>query len=455
MTNATDRMLAEHARAIWNAGVESVRADQLIAQTVSIDDFYLTVGEVSIERSTFDRVLIVGAGKAVAAMTRALDRVLSPHMPTYGWVNVPEGTSDSGECLSGNVRLFPARPQGCNEPTPKVIEGTTQILKLVSAAGPRDLCLVVLSGGGSALLAAPVDGISLDNKLAVTRHLSGGGATINQLNTVRKHLSRVKGGRLAKASCAGQLVTLVLSDVLGDPLDVIASGPTVIDRSTPAQALSVLEYFDPLRTLPNEIYSVLENAPPNTDVVDFPVVVLGNNATAVDAAGIHAESLGYSHAMTVATSSEGSAESVGIHHAQMALAMIQDRDAGKKTPDCIITGGEPTVRLAAPEVRGRGGRNMQVVLAAINRFMELNVGDHKIERIAFLSGGTDGEDGPTDAAGAIFTADVWRNIASLGLMPSDYLARSDAYTFFEKCNGLLITGPTHTNVCDVRVLVIK
>jgi len=455
------RILVQDAHQIWLAGVNAVRGDRLIEQTISLDDHFLHLGDLSIARDAFDSVLIVGAGKAVASMADAIDRILAPHIPTRGWVNVPDGTFDPSEpgLLHGTVRnlkIHAARPLGINEPTEAVLEGTREILQLVQSAGQRDLVLVVLSGGGSALLACPVEGISLADKLSVTRLLSSAGADIQQLNTVRKQLSLVKGGGLARASRGGRLVTLVLSDVLGDPVDVIASGPTVPDSSTADDAINVLKRFDPEHALPACIYDAIHR---NKNVIRFPVaseiMILGNNASAVDAAGIRAESLGYSHAMNAATACEGAAEAIGSHLADMALSMLRDRDAGKQTPDCLITGGEPTVQLAPPAIRGRGGRNTHLVLAAMNRLCELRIDSATLDRIVILSGGTDGEDGPTDAAGAFLSPAVWQAARDQMLDPKDYLRRSDSYTFFQRTGGLLITGPTHTNVCDIRVVLTE
>jgi glycerate-2-kinase len=455
---STAQRLVQDATAIWDAGVAAVRADRLIADNVNWEDDCLCIGDLVIDRSEFDRVLIVGGGKAVASMASELEQRLAPRVPVYGWVNVPEGTAD--DSMRGSVRIFEARPAGMNEPTPAVLEGTSRILELVSKANSRDLVLAVLSGGGSALLAAPIDGVSLDDKLQLTRHLSMSGADIGDLNTVRKQLSRIKGGGLKRACKTARLMTLVLSDVLGDPLDVIASGPTVENTSTANDALAVLKKYDPSRTLPPSIYHAIERSHSVTctrtslHAGHEDVLVLGNNATAVDAAGVKAESLGYSHAMTSARQSEGAAEAVGRHLAEMAVTMLADRDAGKQTPDCLISGGEPTVRLAPPAVRGKGGRNTHVVLAAMARLKEMNCPHSLLDRILIMSGGTDGEDGPTNAAGAIVTSQVWRRAAELGLDPNDYLSRSDSYHFFAQASGLLITGPTHTNVCDLRVMCV-
>ena len=381
-------------------------------------------------------------------MTEGLVEVIDGWLPHTGWINVPEGT----EKPIKNVTVHPARPAGVNEPTEAGVEGTRQILKLAQDASSRDLLIALISGGGSALLPAPTSGITLEDKLAVTRFLSGAGADITELNTVRKHLSDVKGGGLLRASRAGRLITLVLSDVLGDPLDLIASGPTVTDSSTKADAIAVLEKFDRGRRLSPSIYRVLESDETTevTPTSESHTIILGNNAVAVDEAGIRAESLGYNHAMQSATTCEGAAEDVGKLLAEMTVRMLRD----EKQVDCLITGGEPTVRLADESIRGRGGRNQQLVLAAYQYLRGANLRDDEWERFAILSGGTDGEDGPTDAAGAILCESVHRAAVERGLDVDEHLSRNDAYSFFEKAGGLLFTGPTGTNVCDLRVVVV-
>lgn len=328
--------------------------------------------------------------------------------------------------------------------------GTQRILDLVASLGPRDLCICLISGGGSALLPAPVEGVSLSEKQALTRFLSGAGANIRELNTVRKHLSRIKGGGLARACRAGTLVSLIIADVLGDPLDVIASGPTVDDPSTPEDALAVLAKFDPERChVAPSIYQVLQQSrgsvrpSPPCNVVNE---VIGNLAVAVDAAGMEAERRGYSHAMLVARDMEGPAEEVGRHLAEMAVRMRSEPG-----PDCLITGGEPVVQLAPEAERGLGGRNQQLVLAAIERWRELGASN---DGLVLLSGGTDGEDGPTDAAGAMVDSKILSLASQLGLDAAEDLRRNNAYRFFDACGGLIKTGPTNTNVCDVRVIVV-
>jgi glycerate 2-kinase len=448
MSSITAKLRGDAER-IWRAGVAAVLPERLIPENVHVDGDWLVVGDEVLDLRRVGRIAIVGAGKAAGAMAVALETIWGPQLldekNVVGWINVP------ADCVTPTqrVHLHAARAPGVNEPSAEGVEGTRRILEIVSSLGRDDLCFCLLTGGGSALMPAPVPETSLGSKIRVTRLLSGAGANIEQLNIVRQNLSMVKGGGLARACRAGRLITLLISDVLGDPLDLIASGPTVQSKSTAADAIGVLEKFQliedaSLSAIVSYLRSrVTQRAKPQAAIAAGNHLILGNNATAVDGAGVEAEGLGYSHAMIAATQSEGAAEDVGRHLANMALHM-----RGNSGPDCLISGGEPTVTLVDERRRGRGGRNQQLALAAL-----AELGD--CEGICLLSGGTDGEDGPTDAAGAIVTSEVVRAAATAKLDPSDFLVRNDAYTFFQKCGGLLITGPTQTNVCDLRVLVVQ
>jgi glycerate 2-kinase len=453
MKRSPDRLRHDALR-IWQAGVDAVRSERLVREALRVEDRTLLIGDERLPLEGIRRIGVVGAGKAGAGMAAAVEEVLGPRLieqkQLAGWVNVP---ADCVRQLT-RIKLHPARPPGVNEPTPAGAAGSREILRLVESLGPVDLCLCLISGGGSALMPAPVEGITLEDKLQVTRYLSAAGANIEQLNTVRKQLSRIKGGGLARACRAGRLVALIISDVLGDPLDVIASGPTTEDSSTPEAALKVLDRFAARESgISSKVFEYLrqkqqtEPPRPTSQVVNL---VIGNNATAVDAAGREAERLGYSHAMVSAERSEGPAEQVGRHLAEMALKMRDQPSVGARPgPDCLISGGEPVVTLVDPARRGSGGRNQQLVLAALER-----LADDGAEGIVLLSGGTDGEDGPTDAAGAILDAAVLSAARQQSLDPADYLARNDAYHFFQPLDALIQTGPTHTNVCDVRVILV-
>ncbi|WP_145090859.1 glycerate kinase type-2 family protein [Anatilimnocola aggregata] len=447
--------LREDALAIWHAAVAAVRSDRLVLDNVAVEGDELRIGDGILSLSEIRQIAVVGAGKAGAGMAAGLCAALGPELlsakQVTGWLNVPADCVTADSVLqAGPIHLHAARPAGQNEPTVEGVNGAEQILSIASSLGPNDLCLCLISGGGSALLPAPAVGISLADKQALTRHLSGAGANIEQLNTVRKQLSRIKGGGLARVCSAGRLISLVISDVLGDPLEIIASGPTVVDHSTPQAALAVLQRFNALELAPAATkylqarMATYSNQQPRAQVTN---VIIGNNAVAVDAAGIEAEHRGYSHAMLASRELEGAAEDIGVHLAAMAEQM---RHA--PGPDCLITGGEPTVQLAPAELRGKGGRNQQLVLAALCQLL-----DQQADTLAgavILSGGTDGEDGPTDAAGALIDGETLARMKQLGLDPHVYLRRNDAYRFFEQLGGLIKTGPTHTNVCDVRVLVV-
>jgi glycerate 2-kinase len=444
---------------IWLAGVDAVRSERLVQKWCRTDGDLLYFGNESMPLESIRRIVVVGAGKAGAGMAEAIEATLGPKIMQakglVGWLNVP------ADCVRPlqRIHLHPARPAGVNEPTPEGVAGATEILRLVESMGPEDLCLCLISGGGSALMPAPVEGIALADKLTVTRHLSGAGANIEQLNMVRKQLSRIKGGGLLRVCRAGRLVSLIISDVLGDPLDVIASGPTVSDSSTPAAALAVLEQFSARKAGVSEaVFEYLQKKATmptvSTSSCKSMHFVIGNNAVAVEAAEAEAKRLGYATSAVSSNRSEGPAEQIGAALAEKAVQMEAELQNQLGAGACFISGGEPVVRLVDASHRGLGGRNQQLVLAAAIRLAaECRAGNADTRHIAILSGGTDGEDGPTDAAGAVLDADVLAAAEQKGLDPADYLARNDAYHFFEGVNGLIRTGPTHTNVCDVRVVL--
>lgn len=440
--------LREEARQIWRAGVEAVQPARLVPEQLAVEDRTLWIGDHEFDLGSIDHIAIVGAGKASGGMAIAVENILGDELlrckKVTGWVNVP------ADCVQPTraVKLHAARPAGLNEPTSAGVEGTLKILEVVAGLGPRDLCLCLISGGGSALLPAPVEGLSLDTKVALTREIAARGGNIRQLNTVRRELSRIKGGGLARACRAGQLATLVISDVLGDDLEMIASGPTVLRGSTPEAALAVLSDLKLSGSAAGrEATKLLQqsrDAGSHAELRNLPLnLVIGNNATAVDGAGVEAERLGYSHAMLSATAPEGPAEEVARWLTTTAESM-----RASPGPDCLISGGEPTVQLAPKEERGKGGRCQQLALAALESLPDWT-------NLALMAGGTDGEDGPTDAAGAIVDQQVADAARELGLDTCDYLRRSDAYHFFEQTGGLIKTGPTGTNVCDLRVLCVS
>jgi len=306
------------------------------------------------------------------------------------------------------------------------VEGARRILEIAHAAGPRDLLICLISGGASALLPAPVPGLSLAAKQEITRQLLNAGAAIHELNTVRKHLSLVKGGQLAAAAHPATVITLILSDVVGDHLDVIGSGPTVSDSSTIEQAEAVLRKFGV--SVPA---GILRETPKTIQVQNL---IVGSNRLAIDAAARKAKELGY-RTLVLSTSIEGETRDIARMHAAIA------REIPLRRPACILSGGETTVTVRG---KGLGGRNQEFVLAAAMELADMTV----------FSAGTDGLDGPTDAAGAIADTRTLARARKLHLDPRQFLDNNDSYRFFEKVDGLIKTGPTGTNVMDVRILLL-
>ena len=421
--------LRADAATIRAAAIAAVDPAALVARRLAVDGGRLVLDGTAvappIDLAVVERVVVVGAGKAAAGLAAGVIGVLGPqrlarHRVT-GLVSVPVGcTADAGP-----VEVRVTRPAGENLPTPTVVTATREIRGLVAGLGPRDLAIAVITGGGSALLAEPRDGVTLADKIALTQRLSAAGADIATLNAARRALSAVKGGGLARSCAAGRLLVLVLSDVIGDDLEVIASGPCMPGSPT---------------TPPGSWTT------PGGCRVDH--VLLGGNATAVDAAAHAARGLGYRVAVRHAapgSATQASAETVGRRLAAEALA------ATGTGPLAIVEGGEATVTV--PADHGTGGRNQQTVLAALDAVRRSGVAWPA--DVLLASVGTDGEDGPTTAAGAIAAADVAAAIAAAGLDVPLALARCDAHPLLAAAVGLVVTGPTGTNVADVRFVLVR
>ena len=437
-------LLRGHARAIWEAAVAAARPENLIRAAFA-DQALDIAAAVSKAR----RIVVVGAGKAGAAMSAGLEECLAGALERMdGLVNVPAGSVRPLHA----VHLHGARPDGSNEPTAEGVAGTRRILELVAGAGPEDVGICLLSGGGSALLPAPVEGVSLDDKQKVTRLLHACGATINEMNAVRKHLSAVKGGRLAEAFAGRALFSLIISDVIGDPLDVIASGPTAADPTTFADALAVLEKYQLAARVPRAVRRHLEQGAagrvaetPKALPAHVKNVIIGNNARSLAAARAKAEELGYA-VVDLGSYIEGETQPVATMFAGIVRSIRADHRP-LPPPVCLLSGGETTVTLTADH--GLGGRNQELVLAAAAK-----LGAEGLRRVVVLSGGTDGEDGPTDAAGALADEETWHKATARGLEPAAFLGRHDAYHFFDATGDLVKTGLTQTNVMDVRVILV-
>ena len=451
---------SQDALEIWNVGVAAVDSSRLIHAAVRRQGSILDVCGERINLHAIGRLIIVGAGKAGAGMARGLEETIGNRWldeKVTGWINIP------ADCVQSlrRIKLHAARPAGVNEPTAAGIYGTEQILKIVSSMKANDVCLVLLSGGGSALLPLPIEGIRWEDKQIVTRSLSRSGATIQEMNVVRTCLSRIKGGGLVRAAPAGRMLALIISDVIGDPLDVIASGPTTPHQGTATEALTVLERMnaaDKSRDLadlgseiPQSVWNVLHSQAARTELrktsrVTCQNFIIGNNQTAVDAAIEHARRLRY-EVRSLGTGRGGFARDVGI---ELAEACLEARRNSDLKSYCFVGGGEPVVRLTATDLPRRGGRNQEVALSACCRLWA-----EDMRGIAVLSGGTDGEDGPTDAAGAVCDEVVQQTAHQRGLDPLKYLSINDSYTFFDQSGGLIKTGPTHTNVMDLQIGIVR
>lgn len=455
--------LATEAAAIWRAGVDAVQPLPLLRRAVRVSDGNLRfegrgpLRKFKVPLQTLEKIVVVGAGKAGAGMAAAIEDILGEDLlaakRVTGLVNVPDATVRR---LS-RITLHPARASHDNNATAEAYEGTKRIRKLVSKLGQNDLVIVLLSGGGSALLPAPADDLTLADKQAMVRLLQSRGADIQALNCVRKHLSSVKGGGLVRWTRAGLVVTLAISDVMGDAMDVIASGPTSPDPTTFADALRVLARYgidEGDDDAPPAAMKILQEGArgerPDTTKTQPPRaknLVVGSNADAVAAAKRHAEVAGW---RVLASNAPIGGDTLDLAQTVASFVAGARSEAKQQKPSrgtCLISGGETTVKLGSSP--GLGGRNQELALAVLGALNEEGLRDACV-----LSGGTDGEDGPTDAAGAWADATVARRAAELGLDPAKYLMRHDSYRFFEQAGGLLKTGWTGTNVMDLRVALV-
>ena len=469
----------------WENAVKRVDACGLVRAAISVEGRSLNICGHDFDLDRLERIRIVGAGKAAGSMLRgaelALGRGVLFDKRVSGWVNIPQRdesailktpgkVAPSAESkvhrvgFGGNpgVWRFHARPAGENLPTEDCYAGTLLIEDIVRRTGPDQLCLCLFSGGGSALLTHPAKGIELDDIRKLTTWMSGAKASIRQLNIVRQQISQVKGGRLASKFRGHHLVSLIISDVLNDQVDLVASGPTAKSDTGPDDAMQVLRELDPkLRRVPKSILRHLERAnsisgsKPGSKPVLIPDNVsnhlIGNIRVAVEACKAELEAKGF----TVFTEIQ-SDEFETAEEAATRLANWLIDKATTDQPVALVSGGEPVVQLGRNP--GKGGRNQHLVLSALIEL--INSEHHRLDSIEFalLSGGTDGEDGTTSVAGAYLCNELLQKAVQQGLNPSSYLKRNDSFTFFEKeLDAPFLNAPPflETNVCDLRVVAIS
>jgi len=425
--------LRESARSIFDAALAAGDVRPLVERALA-----------GIARPARGRVLVVGAGKASGAMAAAVEEAWGDRIAD-GVVAVKDGYT----VPTHKVRLLEA---GHPVPDERGAAAAREIRALAESAGAEDLVLVLISGGGSALTPAPAPPITLADKQAMTRLLLAAGATINQLNAVRKHCSLLKGGQLARAAAPARVEALLLSDVVGDPLDVIASGPTTPDVSTFAEALDVLDGLALRERAPRAVVERLEQGArgqiPETPKPGDPLfarvrnTVIGNNRLVVDAAASRARNLGLApHVLTRAF--EGEARQAALRFVDLARS-IQAGRGPVEPPACVIAGGETTVTVRG---RGTGGRCQEFALAAA-------LAMEGLEGVVILAAGTDGTDGPTEAAGAVSDGASAARAREQGLDAAALLADNDSNPLFGSLGDLVMTGPTNTNLLDLYLLVV-
>ncbi|XP_024412361.1 glycerate kinase isoform X3 [Desmodus rotundus] len=493
---ASGMALAEHARKLFESTIAAVLPGPMMHRALSLDP---GSGQLKVRNRSFQlrqNLYLVGFGKAVLGMAAAAEELLGKHL-VQGVISVPKGIRATMEYTGKQEMLLKSHScvqvfEGAedNLPDHDALRAALAIRQLAEGLTADDLLLVLISGGGSALLPAPIPPVTLEEKQTLTKLLAARGATIQELNTIRKALSQLKGGGLAQAAYPAQVISLILSDVVGDPVDVIASGPTVASVHNVQDCLHILNRYGLRAALPRSVKTVLAQADsdphgPHTcgHVLN---VIIGSNALALAEAQKQAEALGY-RAIVLSTAMQGNVKSVAqfygllarvagarptlpstgtpveegeqLHElaAELQLPDLQLKEAlevvaGAEGPVCLLAGGEPTVQLQGS---GKGGRNQELALRVAAELGRRPLGPIDV---LFLSGGTDGRDGPTEAAGAWVMPELANQATAEGLDVATFLAHNDSHTFFHRFQGgahLLYTGLTGTNVMDVHFLFLK
>ncbi len=434
-------MMRDDAVKIFFSGLKAVEPGAAVKNYCQVDGDRFFVGDRIYDLSNFNNLFVIGAGKASAPMAVAIEDLVGNRIKR-GIVNVKYGHTAELE----HVKLIEA---GHPVPDENGEAGSRAILSLANDAGKDDLVLCLMSGGGSALLPLAAEGLTLKDKQDTIKVLLSCGATIHEINAIRKHTSSIKGGRLARAAYPATLVSLILSDVVGDDLDVIASGPTVPDSSTFADCREIFEKYNIFKKLPGTVVKHIEagisNKVPETPKAGDPAfdnvdnLIVGSNFEAISAAKKEAQNLGY-NTLVLSSMIEGETKHVAHVHGAIAREIVKTGNP-LPAPACILSGGETTVTITGS---GLGGRCQEFALAAA-----LDISGK--ENIVILSAGTDGNDGPTDAAGAVADSDTINRATAKGLDPREYLSNNDSYHFFKTMDDLFITGPTNTNVMDLRI----
>ncbi len=444
------------AESIFRAALKRVDPYLMVKNCLAVQGGFLEakteLEEARYDLSLFDRILVLGFGKGAAAMAKGAEAALVG-LDFSGLAVIKEECLDPPRHIARTVAAHPI-------PDSRSEEAASRILSLARAADERTLVLVLISGGGSSLLCAPAPGLSLEDKAACTKLLLASGAAIQEVNCVRKHLSAVKGGLLAAAAAPATVLSLILSDVMGDDLDAIASGPTVPDRGSFADALELVNRHGLAEKMPESVMKRLAEGAAGTipetpkpgDEIFARVrnMLIGTNRLALMAAGYKARELGYSTLLLSSRLAGEAREAALVLHG--IAADIAESGFPLARPACVIAGGETTVTLRGS---GKGGRNQEMALSFLSALGKMGLNSASAcKGLAFLAASTDGSDGPTDATGAFASLPLLAESKAAGLDIQFFLANNDSYAFFDKLDALLKTGPTGTNVCDLAILVI-
>ncbi len=442
-----DRRVREAVLKILNSALSAQDPRIAVGDHLNRVRSKLVVDNLTLNLDEFKRIFVVGGGKASGAMAEALENIVGDKL-SKGFINVLRGTKSRFK--TSKIYLNEA-----NHPIPdeQGVRGAKKIIQLADEAKENDLVICLISGGGSALMPLPAAGVTLQDKQRLTNALLRSGATINEINSVRKHISGLKGGQLARSAYPAHLISLILSDVVGDPLDIIASGPTAPDISTFEEAISILKKYDLWKnSIPLAIKDRLEagfrgeipeTPKPKDEVFEktHNFIVGGNRAAAIVACQ-EARRLGF-NSLLLSSMIEGEAKHVGTVYAGVLKEILQSNNPVQK-PAVVVAGGETTVTVTG---LGKGGRNQELVLSSSLKISGL-------KGVAIASIGTDGIDGPTDAAGAIADGETLVRAHENKLDPRKFLKNNDSYRFFERLGDLIFTGPTGTNVNDLTVIAV-
>lgn len=431
------KTLESYCTQIIDAAIESVKPSVLIPKSVRIEKGKLFIADSVFDLTAINNIYIIGAGKASGFMAYEIEKILGSKI-TQGVVSV----YDSSNIKLDTIKLIEA---GHPLPDDKSLTAGKEIFELASSADQNDLVITLLSGGGSALMELLPQGISLDDYRELTNLLLQSGADINEINIVRKAISKIKGGKLAEAISPAKSITLIISDVVGDNLESIASGPTFINGKINQDVKSVFNKYDLFDKIPHSITNYFseiydDSQQSHSQIDNQYVFIIGNNLTALNAAKKKAEQLGFDSKI-VNDKMVGEARSAGIeitYHLKNFLNIDK--------PTCFLFGGETTVTVKG---NGLGGRNQELVLSALIEMKDID------RKYLLASVGTDGRDGPTDAAGAFINEQSWKKAIELNLKPKKFLEENNSYNFFDSIGTLIKTGSTGTNVMDVQIALLR